>query len=113
MEPNKIKKLKQEFKNYLIEKYPNANKNTINTYICDAFYSYRHELELGTHFFDLFKSIETISEFKNKLLIQQTNKHVKYPKNSSNAYICGFKRLYSFFNEKYNGVENFINLKLQ
>lgn len=109
---DKLKKLKQEFKNYLIEKYPNANKDTINTYIGDAFYAYRHELELGIHFFDLFKSIETISRFKNNLLEQQVNKLVKHPKNSSNAYICGLKRLYSFFNEKYNGVENFINLEL-
>ena len=28
---DKLKNLKQEFKNYLIEKYPNVNKNTINT----------------------------------------------------------------------------------
>ena len=110
---DKLKNLKQEFKNYLIEKYPNVNKNTINTYIGDAFYAYRHELELGVHFFDLFKSIDAISRFKNNLLEQQVNKLVKHPKNSSSAYICGLKRLYAFFNEKYNGVENFINLELQ
>lgn len=79
---DKLKKLKQEFKNYLIEKYPNVNKNTINTYIGDAFYAYRHELELGVHFFDLFKSIEAISRFKNNLREQQVNKLVKHPKNS-------------------------------
>lgn len=106
---DKLYKLKQEFKIYLIKKYPNANKDTINTYIGDAFYVYRHELELGIHFFDLLKSIDRISDFKNNMLEQQTNRHVKYPKNSSNAYISGLKRLYCFFYEKYHGVENFIN----
>lgn len=110
---DKLKKLKQEFRNYLIEKYPNANKDTINTYIRDAFYVYRHELEFGIYFFDLFKSIDTISKFKNNLIEQQTHKHVKYPKNSSSAYICGLRRLHSFFKEKYNGVDNFINSELQ
>ncbi len=109
MEKDKIKRLRQEFKNYIICKFPDIKRSTIDTYIGDAFYVYRHEQELNINFFDLFNSLETISEFRNKLLEHQKNNAVKYPNASTCAYICGLNRLYSFFEEKYGGVDNFIN----
>lgn len=109
MEKDKIKILKQEFKNYIISKFTNAKNSTIDTYVRDAFYVYRHEQELNINFFDLFNTRETIYEFRNKLLEHQKNNAVKYPKLSTCAYICGLNRLYEFLGEKYNGVDNFIN----
>lgn len=109
MEKDKIKRLIQEFKNYIIYKFPDIKRSTIDTYIGDAFYVYRHEQELNINFFDLFNSSRTISEFRNKLLEHQRNNSVKYPNVSTGAYICGLNRLYNFFEEKYGGVDNFIN----
>lgn len=107
---NKIKRLKAEFKNFLIYKYPNVSKVTIDTYLQDSFYIYRHEHEFNIDFFNLFKDIQNIEKFSNEILNQQINiKTIKKPKASAKAYINGLHRLYYFFNEKYNGVENFIN----
>lgn len=109
-ETNKIALLKQEFKNYLIQKYPNVSKITIDTYLRDSFYVYRHNHEFSIDFFDLFKTKQNIENFSNEIIRQQTNiKRIKNPKASAKAYINGLNRLYDFFNEKYNGVENFIN----
>lgn len=109
-ETSKISLLKQEFKNYLIQKYPNVSQITIDTYISDGFYMYRHNHEFSIDFFDLFKDKQNIENFSNKIISQQTNiKRIKKPKASAKAYINGLNRLYDFFNEKYNGVENFIN----
>ncbi len=106
----KIKSLKHEFKNYLISKYPNTAKSTIDTYLGDAFYVFRHQHLFKTDFFDLFKSLEDIKNFQDEILTQQKNgKIIKNPKGSAGAYINGIKRLYNFFIEKYNGVDNFIN----
>lgn len=106
---DKIKRLKNEFRNYLIIKFPNTSKSTIDTYILDAFYVYRHDVEFDINFFDLFKSKEVIIQFKLKLYNQQLSKKIKKPQNSTSAYLCGLNRLYNFFQEQYGGVENFIN----
>lgn len=109
-ETNTIVLLKQEFKNYLIQKYPNVSKVTIDTYLRDSFYVYRHNHEFSIDFFDLFKDKQNIENFSNEIIRQQTNiKRIKNPKASAKAYINGLTRLHDFFNEKYNGVENFIN----
>ena len=107
---DKIKRLKAEFKNFLIYKYPNVSKVTIDTYLRDSFYIYRHEHEFNIDFFDLFKNIQNIENFSNEIFNQQTNiRTIKKPKASAKAYMNGLYRLYCFFNEKYNGVENFVN----
>lgn len=109
-ETNKIALLKQEFKNYLIQKYPNVSKITIDTYLRDSFYVYRHNHEFSIDFFDLFKAKQNIENFSNEIIRQQTNiKRIKNPKASAKAYINGLNRLHDFFNEKYGGVDNFIN----
>lgn len=106
----KIKSLKHEFKNYLIVKYPNMAKSTIDTYLGDAFYVFRHQHLFKTDFFDLFKSLDCLENFQTEMLIQQkSRKNIKSPKASAGAYINSMKRLYNFFMEKYNGVNNFIN----
>lgn len=106
---DKIKRLKNEFRNYLIIKFPNTSKSTIDTYILDAFYVYRHNAKFDINFFDLFKSKEDIMQFKPKLYNQQLSRKIKKPKNSTSAYVCGLNRLYDFFQERYGSVENFIN----
>lgn len=111
---NAIALLKQEFKNYLIQKYPNVSKVTIDTYLRDSFYVYRHNHEFSIDFFDLLKDKQNIENFSNEIISQQTNiKRIKNPKASAKAYINGLNRLYDFFNEKYDGVDNFINYKHQ
>lgn len=109
MTKDKIKKLRLEFKNYIMAKIPDIKRSTIDTYVGDAFYVYRHEEELNINFFDLFNSLELISEFRNKLLEHQKSIAVKNPNGSTSAYICGLTRLFIFFQEKYNGVKYFIN----
>ena len=109
MTKNKIKRLRQEFKNYITTNFPNIKRITVDTYVRDAFYVYRHEQELNINFFDLFSSIDTIHKFRNQLFEQQKTIEVQNPNSSTCAYMRGLIYLYNFFDEKYNGVENFIN----
>ncbi|MGN1153184.1 MAG: hypothetical protein ACI4S3_04075 [Candidatus Gastranaerophilaceae bacterium] len=109
----KIKLLKQEFKQYLIYLYPNISKRTIMTYLGDAFYVYRHNSEFKIDFFDLFVNKQHIIDFEFELLKQQMSRvNIIKPKSSTKAYINGLNRLFMFFNDKYGGVNNFINQKI-
>ena len=76
----------------------------------DAFYVFRHEHNLCVDFFDLLISKESIDNFRETLFNYQAyQRKVKFPENTTSAYIWGLHRLYNFLQEKYGGVENFIN----
>lgn len=106
---DKIKLLKQEFRSYLI-KTTNITKETVNTYLCDAFYVFRHEETLAVDFFELLESKENIESFREKLFEYHLSvRKVIHPENTTSAYICALYRLYDFLQEQYNGIENFIN----
>lgn len=107
---DKITLLKQSFKNYLISTTTNITDSTVNTYVRDAFYVFRHEHNLCVDFFDLLISKESIDNFRETLFNYQAyQRKVKFPENTTSAYIWGLHRLYNFLQEKYGGVENFIN----
>lgn len=109
IDTDKIKLLKQEFKNYLI-KTMNIQKETVKTYLCDAFYVFRHEQSLSVDFFELLESKENIESFREKLFEYQLSmRKVIHPENTTSEYISALYRLYNFLQEKYSGVEGFIN----
>ena len=113
MENSKIKQLKLDFKQYLIRSYPNIANTTIQTYLRDAFYVYRHNSEFNIDFFDLFKNRQTIDTFEKELFDNQKSKsNIIYPKSSTKAYMNGLYRLYNFFEDVYGGINNFINSKI-
>lgn len=109
IDTDKIKLLKQEFKSYLI-KTKNIPKETVKTYLCDAFYVFRHEEPLSVDFFELLESKENIENFRKKLFeYQLCTRKVMHPENTTSAYISALYRLYDFLQEKYGGVDCFIN----
>lgn len=110
IDTDKISLLKQSFKNHLISTTKNITNSTVNTYVRDAFYVFRHEHNLCVDFFDLLISKENIENFRETLFKYQLyQRKVKSPENTTSAYICGLYRLYDFLQKKYGGVENFIN----
>lgn len=75
---------------------------------------YKHNT--GIDFWDSFKSDKEIEEcykryYNVALRGGFTGKGVKDPKGYATSYMASVKRLKEFFDEKYNGVENFLKVK--
>lgn len=110
LDTDKIVLLKQNFRNYLIHTKPKITATTVDTYVRDAFYAFKHEKNLFIDFFDLLQKKESIENFRKVLFDYQLNyRKVKFPEVTTNAYINGLYRLYNFLQEKYGGIDNFIN----
>ena len=98
-EEKKLSSLKTEYKKYLSSILIGKKDSTIETYLRDSFYVYKHQDEFGINFWDLFLSRQNIDNFENKLFEQQISIAVRNPQMSTMAYMNGLYRLYDFLNK--------------
>lgn len=106
-----IADLKYHF--YLYLKSKGRKEDRIREDCSWAFTHYNHYI--GIDFWDSFKSEENIKKcyqcfYEVALNGGFTGKGVKDPKGYAASYISSVKRLKDFFDEKYNGVENYLKL---
>lgn len=106
-----IEDLKYNF--YLYLKSKGRSEERIKEDCSWAFTHYNHYI--GIDFWDSFKSEEKIKKcyqcfYEVALNGGFTGKGVKDPKGYAASYISSVKRLKDFFDEKYNGVENYLKL---
>jgi 5-methylcytosine-specific restriction protein B len=101
----KLRDVRKEFKEYLIEKNPDWASTTIATRYSDAFYASNNDI--GIPFWECFiddASLEKAKENISADLILKGNSDKAQER--TNGYFACMKRLKAFFDEKYSGVKN-------
>lgn len=107
-----LRRIRNEYKEYLSEKYANWSANTINTHTSDAFYVWNNTVVES-----LWKCLESersMQETYNEIL-----DYLKYEVMSDRAeeraklYYTDLKRLKNFIDEKYGGIINCIGNEYQ
>lgn len=109
---NEIENLKYNFEKYL--KTKNRKEDRIKEDLSWAFVHYRHNIGIG--FWDSFRNEETMNECYESLYEILSNggftgRGVANPKSDASAYMASVRRLKEFFDEKYGGVENYLNIQ--
>lgn len=103
----KVKDIRKEFKEYLIEKNPDWATATIATNDSDAFLAYNKDI--GIPFWECFIDDASLEKAKEKICAYLTDKgDSDKAQDRANGYFVCMKRLKAFFDEKYSGVKNFI-----
>lgn len=108
----KVRDIRKEFKEYLIEKNPEWAPATLSTNSSDAFFAYNNDI--GIPFWDCFIDDATMDHAKAKIiafLTQTTNPDKAQER--ANGYFACMKRLKAFFDEKYNGVKNCVGDEIE
>lgn len=102
---DKIKEVREEFKSYLTEKYPELSERTIRTRVSDAFFIWNNTVMPG--FWKIFVSDESMNEAKENIseFLKSDTKAPNYAERT-NGYFRDIKRLKDFFDAQYNGVAN-------
>lgn len=92
---------KSDFKDWLIKKYPNLQKVTIETTVSDAFYIFTHNI--GVSFNDIMNGSKTLGDYK-KAVETFLIKNGKIPGTRPSGYASHFKYLVKYVEE--NGLSS-------
>ncbi len=101
----KVRDVRKEFKEYLIEKNPDWASVTIATNFSDAFFAYNNYI--GIPFWECFVDDASLDKAKEEIcayLMHEGNSN-KALERAKGYYTC-MKRLKAFFDEKYSGIKN-------
>ena len=107
-----LRRIRNEYKEYLAEKYANWSSNTINTHTSDAFYVWNNTVVESL--WKCLESEQSMQETYNEIL-----DYLKYEVMSDRAeeraklYYTDLKRLKNFIDEKYGGIKNCIGNEYQ
>lgn len=101
----KLKEIRNEYKQYLIEKHPEWSENTISTHVSDACYIWNNTVIPG--FWKVFVSDESMEAAKESIkdFLKNETKSDKYEERA-NYYFKDLLMLKEFFDVKYGGVAN-------
>lgn len=101
----KLKEIRNEYKQYLIEKHPEWSENTISTHVSDACYIWNNTVIPG--FWKVFVSDESMEAAKESIkdFLKNETKSDKYEERA-NYYFKDLLMLKEFFDVKYGGVVN-------
>ena len=101
----KLKEIRNEYKQYLIEKHPEWSENTISTHVSDACYIWNNTVIPG--FWKVFVSDESMEAAKESIkdFLKNETKSDKYEERA-NYYFKDLVMLKEFFDVKYGGVAN-------
>ena len=104
---DKIREIRAEFKEYLIEKNPEWSESTINTHLSDAFFIWNNTVIPG--FWKVFVSDESMNSAKESIkeFLKNETKSQNYEERTR-GYFRDLNRLKDFFDSKYGGVANCI-----
>ena len=102
---DKLKEIRNEYKQYLIEKHPEWSENTISTHVSDACYIWNNTVIPG--FWKVFVSDESMEAAKESIkdFLKNETKSDKYEERA-NYYFKDLLMLKEFFDVKYGGVAN-------
>lgn len=100
---DKIREIRAEFKEYLIEKNPEWSESTINTHLSDAFFIWNNTVIPG--FWKVFVSDESMNSAKESIkeFLKNEAKSQNYEERTR-GYFRDLNRLKDFFDSKYGGV---------
>lgn len=101
----KIKELKNEYKNYLTKQHPEWADSSVSTHVSDAFYIWNNSVLPG--FLKVFQSEETM-EFARAALLDHFQTEVKAPNYEvrTKEYFKDLQMLKSFLDDEFGGVAN-------
>ena len=104
---DKIREIRAEFKEYLIEKNPEWSESTINTHLSDAFFIWNNTVIPG--FWKVFVSDESMNSAKESIkeFLKNETKSQNYEERTR-GYFRDLNRLKDFFDSKYGGIANCI-----
>lgn len=102
---DKIREIRAEFKEFLIEKNPDWSENTVSTHLSDAFFIWNNTVIPG--FWKVFVSDESMNNAKESIkdFLKNETKSDNYEERTR-GYFRDLVRLKDFFDSKYDGVAN-------
>ena len=104
---DEIKILRDDLKRFVSMKYPRITDLDACNW---AFYPLNPKHQIGIDFWDIFLGEDNLGDCLSLLLEDAVKKGtVKDPTGDAKAYYRSILWLNEYFNEKYGGVENYIN----
>lgn len=102
-----IRKVREEYKNYLIEQHPEWSDNTVNTHLSDAFYLSNNDSTKS--FWQHLVSEESMKEAYNIILdFLQTEIMSDRAEERAKSYYDDLCMLKEFVDKKHGGIKNYI-----
>ncbi len=102
---DKIKEVRLEYKEYLIQKHPDWSESTVNTHVSDACFIWNNTVLPG--FWKVFVSDESMQVAKDSIKDFLRNEtRSERCEERANAYFKDLVMLKEFFDLEYNGVAN-------
>lgn len=100
-----LKKLRQEYKEFLIKKYPNWGQSNISLHYSDAFYAYNNDI--GINFWSCFTSDQAMLEARDKIYDYLLNVvKTERADERANGYLASMKHLKDFLDKHYPNLTN-------
>ena len=106
-----IRKVREEYKAYLVSKHPEWSESTVSTHVSDAFYIWNNTVIPG--FWKVFLNDESMHFAEESVRDYLMNEaHSNRYEERAKYYYDDLKMLKTFFDDVYGGVENCIGDEL-